>query len=189
MARAGLTLDRLTIRAAEMADAQGLEKVTVSAVARSLGVKDASLYSHIRNAHHLRTRIAVLAIGELADRVATALAGRAGKEALVGFANAYRTYAQEHQGRYASMRIVLDEETLEASASARHSAMAHAILRGYGLTEPAETDAVRLLLSTFHGYVSLELIGGFSHQLRPSEDSWKRTLDALDFVLRNWPRD
>jgi hypothetical protein len=65
--------------------------------------------------------------------------------------------------------------------------MTRAILRGYDLTEPDQTHAVRLLGSVFHGYVSLEVGGGFSHSAPDSQDSWTRILDALDALLRNWP--
>ncbi len=42
--------------------------------------------------------------------------------------------------------------------------------RGYALTEPDQTHAVRLLGSFFHGYVSLEMGGGFSHSARHAGD-------------------
>ncbi|MEV6367684.1 TetR/AcrR family transcriptional regulator [Micromonospora musae] len=187
MTRAGLTAERLTVAAAELADEIGYENVTVSAVARRFGVKDASLYSHIRNAQDLRVRVALLALSELADWVAAALAGRAGKDALVAFANAYRAYAKEHPGRYAAMQIDLDPQTAAASAGPRHAEMTRAILRGYQLSEPDQTDAVRMMHSTFHGYVSLERSGGFRHTPREVDVSWARSLDALDSVLRNWP--
>ncbi|MBB5957434.1 AcrR family transcriptional regulator [Saccharothrix tamanrassetensis] len=187
MARAGVTPERLTLAAADLADEIGFDNVTVSALARGFGVKDASLYSHVKNAQELRTRVAVLALAELADRVAAALAGRAGKDALVAFADAYRDYARQHPGRYAAAQEQLDPETLAASAARRHSEMTRAILRGYRLSEPDQTDAIRLLHSTFHGYVSLEAAGGFRHNPRDADISWSRSLDALDIALRNWP--
>jgi AcrR family transcriptional regulator len=187
MARPGLTVERLTLAAAEMADAIGFENVTVSALARRFGVKDASLYFHLRSARDLRVQMAMLALQEMADRAADALAGRAGKDALVAFANAYRDYAIRHPGRYAAAQLQLDRETAEASAARRHAEMTRAILRGYQLAEPDQTDAVRLLHSTFHGYVSLERAGGFRHTPRTTDTTWSRTLDALDALLRNWP--
>ncbi|WP_242902278.1 TetR/AcrR family transcriptional regulator [Actinomadura terrae] len=187
MARAGLTAERLTRAAAELADEAGVEAVTVAALARRFGVREASLYSHIKNARDLRTRVAVLSLAELADRVADAVAGRAGRDALVAFASAYRDYAKRHPGRYAAMQVWMDRETVVASAAGRHSEMTRAILRGYGLPEPAETDAVRMLHSTFHGYVSLETAGGFRHSPHDVDASWARTLDALDSALRHWP--
>ncbi len=187
MARAGLTPDRLTRAAADLADEIGFDNVTVSALARRFGVKDASLYSHLKNAQDLRTRVALLALAELADKVAAALAGRAGKDALVAFANAYRDYAKEHPGRYAAGQLELDPETAAASAGGRHAEMTRAILRGYDLAEPDQTDAIRMLHSMFHGYVSLETAGGFRHTPRDTDVSWSRSLDALDSLLRNWP--
>ncbi|MFD0971083.1 TetR/AcrR family transcriptional regulator [Plantactinospora endophytica] len=189
MTRAGLTAERLTLAAAELADEAGLENVTVSALARRFGVKDASLYSHLRNARDLRVRLATLALTELADRAAAALAGRAGRDALVAFADAYRDYAGQHPGRYAAAQLDLDPETETAAADAarRHAEMTRAILRGYRLPEPDQTDAVRMLHGAFHGYVSLERMGGFRHHPRPADASWSRMLDALDAVLRNWP--
>ncbi|MGC4810776.1 TetR/AcrR family transcriptional regulator [Micromonospora sp. DT228] len=187
MARAGVTVERIALAGAELADEVGVENVTVAALARHFGVKDASLYFHLRNAQDLRVRIALLALTELADRVGAALAGRAGKEALVAFANAYRDYARQHPGRYAAMQIDLDPETAAASAGVRHAEMTRAILRGYRLSEPDQTDAVRMMHSTFHGFVSLEKTGGFRHTARATDDSWSRTLDALDAVLSNWP--
>jgi hypothetical protein len=65
--------------------------------------------------------------------------------------------------------------------------MTRAILRGYALTEPDQTHAVRLLGSFFHGYVSLEMGGGFSHSAPDTQETWVRMLDALDALLRNWP--
>ncbi|MEU0224406.1 WHG domain-containing protein [Streptomyces sp. NPDC006284] len=187
MARVGLTTDRLVRAGADLADEVGFDQVTVSALARHFDVKVASLYSHVRNSQDLKTRIALLALAELADRAAAALAGRAGKDALAAFADVYRDYAREHPGRYAAARLRLDPETAADSAGVRHARMTRAILRGYHLTEPDETHAVRLLGSVFHGYVSLELAGGFSHSVPDSQETWTRIVDALDALLRNWP--
>ncbi|MFI2645398.1 TetR/AcrR family transcriptional regulator [Streptomyces sp. NPDC018610] len=184
MPRAGLTAERLVRAGAELADEVGFEHVTVSALARRFDVKVASLYSHLKNSEELRTGIALLALEELADRAADALAGRAGKDALAAYADVYRDYAREHPGRYAAARLRLDPPTAAASAGVRHAQMTRALLRGYDLTEPDETHAVRMLGSVFHGYVSLELAGGFSHSAPDSQETWAWVLDRLDAMLR-----
>ncbi|WP_335934660.1 TetR/AcrR family transcriptional regulator [Streptomyces sp. PTD5-9] len=185
MARVGLTPQRLTLAGAELADEVGFDQVTVSALARRFDVKVASLYSHLKNSQELKTRIALFALEELADRVADVLAGRAGKDALAAFADAYRDYAREHPGRYAAARLRLDPETAAASAGVRHAQMARAVLRGYDLTEPDQTHAVRMLGSVFHGYVSLESAGGFAHSAPDAQESWVWIVDSLDALLRN----
>jgi AcrR family transcriptional regulator len=184
MGRVGITAERLTFAAAELADEVGFENVTVSALARRFGIKDASLYSHIRNVQDLRERVSLLALTELADRAANALAGRSGRDALVAFANAYRDYARQHPGRHAAGQLPISPAT--ADAARRHSELTRAILHGYGLPETEHVHAVRLLHSTFHGYVSLERAGGFD-QSGDVAASWRRVLDVLDATLENWP--
>src|SRR3954447_4737530 len=188
MVRAGLTTERVVRAGAELADEAGFGRVTPSELARRLDVKVASLYSHVKNADDLRTKIALLALDELADRGAAALAGRAGKDALTAFADVYRDYAREHPGRYAAAQLRLAPETAAASAGVRHAQMMRAILRGYDLTEPDQTHAVRLLGSFFRGFVALEADGGFDHSPPAPGASWTRLLDVLDSLLRDWPR-
>ncbi|WP_346764686.1 WHG domain-containing protein [Rhodococcus sp. HNM0569] len=185
--RAGLTTDRVVRAAAELADDIGFDAVTLSEVARRFGVRVASLYSHVASLHDLRSRIAVLALAEVAARASDAVAGRSGKEALVGLADVYRDYAGAHPGRYAAMQYRLDPEVAVASAGPALANLTRAVLRGYDIAEPDATHAVRLLGSVFHGYVSLEGSGGFAHSMPDSSESWARSLDALDALLRNWP--
>ncbi|CAL9487170.1 hypothetical protein SUDANB171_03153 [Streptomyces sp. enrichment culture] len=187
MVRAGLTTDRVVRAGAELADEVGFDEVTVSALARRLGVKVASLYSHLKNSQDLRTRIALLALEEMAERGDAALAGRAGRDALAALGDVYRDYARAHPGRYAAAQLRLDPQAAAASAGGRHARMTRAILRGYALEEPDQTHAVRLLGSVFHGYVSLELGGGFSHSAPDTQETWTRILDSLDALLRHWP--
>ncbi len=187
MQRAGLNPERVALAGAALADEIGFEQVTLSEVARRSNVKVASLYSHVASSHDLRTRIAQLALAEIADRGADALAGRSGRDALVALGNTYRDYAREHPGRYAATRYPVDPEAAAASAGHRHAAMMRAVLLGYGLDATDQTHAVRLLGSVFHGFVTLEVAGAFAHSEPTPQESWVRSLDALDAVLRAWP--
>ncbi|MFI9168261.1 TetR/AcrR family transcriptional regulator [Streptomyces lincolnensis] len=188
MPRAGLSADRVVATAAELADEVGFDGVTLSALARHFGVKDASLYSHVRNLGDLRTRMALLAGAEMIDRIAVAVAGRSGKDALVAFAGAYREYALAHPGRYAATQIRVDQSLVADSPALRRTAeITYGMLRAYGLDEPDLTDAVRLLRAAFHGYCALEAGGGFGAP-RDVQESWDRAVDALHIALENWPR-
>ncbi|MFE7897629.1 TetR/AcrR family transcriptional regulator [Streptomyces sp. NPDC057424] len=188
MPRAGLTPERLVAAAVELADEVGAEGVTLSALARRFGVKDASLYTHVRSLKDLRARMALLAGGEMIDRIAAAVEGReAGRDTLAAFAAAYRAYALEHPGRYAATQIRIDPELVTGSPAMRRTAdVTYGMLRAYGLEEPDLTDAVRLLRSTFHGYCALESTGSFGAP-RDVQASWDRAIDALHAVLLNWP--
>ncbi|MEV1065090.1 WHG domain-containing protein [Streptomyces sp. NPDC050263] len=193
MPRVGLTTDRLVEAAAELADEVGFDNISISALARRFGVKDASLYSHVRNLRELRTRLALLVGGEMIDRIAAAVVGLAGKEALVAFAGAYREYALRYPGRYAATQIRIDpdvdrELAADSPALRRTAEITYGMLRGYGLDEPDLTDAVRLLRSAFHGYCLLEAGGGFGAP-RDVQRSWDKAIDALHMALTHWPRE
>ncbi|MFC5291127.1 TetR/AcrR family transcriptional regulator [Actinokineospora guangxiensis] len=187
MPRAGLTADKLVAAGAELADEAGFGQVTVAALAKRFGVAAASLYSHVGGTGDLRTRVALLALDELADRAADAVAGRAGRDALAALADAYREYAEAHPGRYAATRHRLDPATAAASAGPRHAALTRAVLRGYGLAEPETTHAVRFVGATVHGFLDLSASGSFAHSEPHARASWTRALDALDAALRAWP--
>lgn len=187
MARAGLTAAKVTEAAAELADEAGADGLSVSALARRLGVRDASLYSHVKSLRDLRVRIALLTGAEMTDRIGAAVAGRAGKDALIAFADAYRQYALEHPGRYAVSQTRFSPEEVAGSVGLRRSVeLTYGMLRAYGLAEPELTDAARLLRSTFHGYIHLEISGGFGHP-RAVQESWTHSLEALHVLLENWP--
>jgi AcrR family transcriptional regulator len=193
MPRVGLTTDRLVEGAAELADEVGFDNVSISALARRFGVKDASLYSHVKNLRELRTRLALLAGGEMIDQIAAAVAGLAGKDALVAFAGAYREYALRHPGRYAATQIRIDDELDQELAAGspvlrRTVDITYGMLRAYSLDEPDVTDAVRLLRSTFHGYCVLEAGGAFGAP-RDVQRSWNKAIDALHLALTHWPRE
>ncbi|PAU45524.1 hypothetical protein CK936_28830 [Streptomyces albireticuli] len=94
---------------------------------------------------------------------------------------------RERAGLAAATRFRLDPDTAAESAAPRHSLMPRAILRGYELTEPEQAHAVRLLGRVIHGRISLEATGGFSHGVSATQDSWIRSLDRLDALLRNGP--
>lgn len=173
---------------AELADRDGFEQVTISAVARHFDVAVPSLYSHVKNSRDLETRISLLALTELADRAAEAVAGRSGRDALTAFADTYREYAHTHPGRWTATRAHLDPDAATIAASRRHSELMRAVLRGYDLEPDDETHAIRLLGSVFNGFASLESRGGFAHSAPDSQESWMRILDALDALLHTWPR-
>ncbi|WP_332909647.1 TetR/AcrR family transcriptional regulator [Nocardia gipuzkoensis] len=189
MARAGLTAERVTRAAADLADEIGLDNLTMSAVAKKFGVQDASLYSHVKNLRELRARVAVLAATEKTELIAAAIAGRAGRDALVAYAHAWRDFALRFPGRYAATQLPFDPEVARTATGAlRAVELTYGMLRAYGLAEPDRTDAVRLLRSTFHGYSVLEATGGFGHA-RPTAESWERIIEALHITLEQWPSD
>jgi AcrR family transcriptional regulator len=185
--RQGLTTERVTAAAADLADSRGLDRLTVAAIARHFGVADASLYGHVRSREALLHQVAVRAAAAFADRLALAVAGRSGRQALTGFAGAYRAFAVAHPGQYTATQLQLPPEVGRNSAGhLRMIELSYATLRGYGIEEPGLTDAIRFVRSTLHGFAALETAHGFGHP-RDLDTSWHSVVAAIDTALANWP--
>lgn len=186
MPRVGLTPDLIVAAAAELVDEAGLEALTLSALGRRLGVTTAALYAHLGGAEDLLARLSARCLNESADLVADAVAGRAGHDALAAYAEALRGYARRHPGRYAASRLPVTSGSPALAAGRRHSDLARAVLRGYGLDRTGEVHATRLLGSTIHGFTSLELGGSFAHSRPSAATTWAEILDALHATLEAW---
>lgn len=187
-ARTALTADSLTTAAADLADEVGFEAVTVSAVARRVGVKPASVYFHLAGTDDLRGRISTLALTELGDRLGLALAGCAGRDALTALVECVRAYATEHPGRWEATQVRITAPEA-APAGARVGALMLAVARGYGLPEDELVHAVRLVGSTVNGFVRLHVHGSFGRSDPDPERSWRRMTQALDSALAHWPTE
>lgn len=186
MPRAGLNRAVVSAAAAALADEVGWDRLTLAALADRLGVRLPSLYKHIDGLDGLRRDVAVLALGELADRMSAAALGRAGGEALRGVAAAYREYALAHPGRYpATLRAPVPGDTEHAAAAEAVLTVVRAVLSGYRLGGPDGIDATRALRAGLHGFVSLELGGGFGLP-QDVAGSFDRLVDGLDRMLRGW---
>lgn len=183
----GLSVGRVVAAAADLADAEGFDAVTVSALARRLEVRTPSLYTYVAGNADLRLRVAALALDESADLAAAAVGSRPTAEALVAYADTWRLFATRHPGRYAATRQPVEGAVTGAaaalSAGRRHADLMRGILAGYGLGEDEQVHAVRLVGSVVHGFVTLELGGGFAHSDPPADDSWRYALEALDRTL------
>jgi len=179
MPRAGLTAQRVTDAAAELADADGLEAVTLAALASRLGVRAPSLYAHVQGLDDLRARIAARGSEQLAERLQAAAAGRSRASALRALAAAYRDYAREHPGAYAALQriTVLDERA--SLAAERTVGVVLAVLAGYGLEGEEALHATRAIRSALHGFVLLESQEGFGMPL-DTDESFGLLVEVLD---------
>ena len=188
MPRAGLSPDLLVAEAGRLVDESGTEALTLSALAQRFGVAQPSLYKHLRGLDDLHGRLAALAAQELAAALRRAVSGLAGEVAVRASAAAYRDYARAHPGRYRYLLRPRSGDDEHGRASAEVLEVLYAVLGGYGLVEEDDlVDAARLLRSTLHGFVSLELEGGFA-MARSVDRSFERLVTSLDKALAGWLR-
>ncbi|HEY2438117.1 MAG TPA: WHG domain-containing protein [Solirubrobacteraceae bacterium] len=185
MPRAGLDTSAVVDAAARLVDADGLDSLTLARVAASLGIRAPSLYAHVDGLEDVRRRLGTRGARELADVLGRAAAGRAGSDALIAIAEAYRGYARAHPGLYAaaqrSSELSDNDEAVAASGAAVEVVLA--VLRGYGIEGKDALHATRTIRSALHGFVVLEAVGGFALDLSV-EESFTRMVTTLDCGLR-----
>lgn len=163
MPRAGIDRATVVAAAATLADQEGLSEVTLARLAKQFGVRPPSLYNHISGTDDLWRELALLGSQELTVDLMQASVGRSGADAVQALATAYRAFARRRPGLYVASLLAApppDDPELQAAAE-RILAIVLAVLREFQLHDAAALHAVRGLRSLLHGFVTLELAGGF----------------------------
>ena len=113
MPRAGLDPSIVIAAGAELANAQGLDALTLTALAERLKVKPPSLLHHIGSLQQLRRQLALVGLRGLKDAVSAAAVGLAGADAIRAMAHAYRDYARAFPGVYEASQVAPDPDDPE----------------------------------------------------------------------------
>jgi AcrR family transcriptional regulator len=166
----GLDTEQVLRAAGALVDEEGWEQLSLTRLAERLNIRTPSLYNHVASLEGLRRDVALLATRDLLAQLAKASQGRARGDALYAIAHAYRKYAHEHPGLYGATLRAPDQEDAEFQAVARETLdLLLDTLNPYGLSGDAALHVVRAFRSVAHGFVSLELLGGFGLPLELDE--------------------
>jgi AcrR family transcriptional regulator len=166
----GLDTEQVLREAAALVDEEGWEQLSLSRLAERLGIRTPSLYNHVTSLEQLRRDLALLATRDLLARMAKATQGKAMGDALYAIAYAYRAYAHEHPGLYGATLRAPDAEDKEFQAVARETLdLLLDLLKPFRLSGEPALHVTRALRSVAHGFVSLELLGGFGLPLELDE--------------------
>lgn len=171
MARSvGIDRERVVAVAAELADAHGIDQLTLAQVAARLSVRLPSLYNHVDGMPGLRHELALLGMRQLIERMGRAAIGKSGDAAVQTLAQAYRSFVHEHPGLYAlTLRAPDPADQAMLELSQRLIEIVLAVLEPYALGHAAAIHSVRALRSIVHGFATLEQAGGFGIPLDRDE--------------------
>lgn len=175
-------IDRADIVAAalEAADRDGLDELALARIAGELGVQSSALYNHVDGMDGLLAAASAQASDNLAERLRDAAVARSGAVALRAVAEAYRTFAREHPGQYAS--TLLPVGSAIDSAQGPQAAIVDIIVRileSFGREGDAAVHGARIVRSAVHGFVTLEASEAF---INPQETD-ESFAALLDFVV------
>jgi AcrR family transcriptional regulator len=187
--RAGLDKAAVVDAAAELINTEGIDVLSLSRLAKQLGVQTPSLYNHIDGLPGLRRKLALRNVRALGERLGDAAIGKSGPQALIAIAQAYREYIKQSPGVYmASLRASGAQETADAelqSAEERVVRVVMAVVASFGLQGEDGLHAVRGLRSLVHGFATLEIAGGFGLPL-DCDESFRRLVDVFIRGLQRW---
>lgn len=183
--RAGLTKKSVVQAAAELANAAGLEEVSLAALAERLKVRTPTLYHYVNGLAGLRRELALLGLHEQYEEFGRAVMGRAGSAAIIAMATTFRAYIKAHPGVYAATVRTADntEDTELQAAQAEVVGVATRALAWYALSPDETIHAIRAFRCIVHGMATLELAGGFGlpqdvdETFRRLVETFVRTLD------------
>ena len=183
--RAGLDYDKVIEVAAQIADHDGLDKLSMASLATKLGVQSPTLYHYVAGLTGMRRALTLRGLDESAAKLGRAVMGKAGDEAVLALAHAIRAFAKEHPGLYAAIQIAPDPEDTEWLAAGREvvEIMLRA-LSAYKLSPEDAQHAIRMIRIIVDGCVSLENVGGFGLPIEVDE-TLRRLLVSLLSYLNN----
>ncbi|TGG89981.1 TetR/AcrR family transcriptional regulator [Natronospirillum operosum] len=184
--RPGITRDRIIEASLLLIQQRGESALTLAALAKHFGVRPPSLYNHVSGLPGLKRELRLHGLNLLAAELQQSAMGNSGSAALTELCHAYRHFAQQQPALY---RLTLastenDDAELQAAGQAGLDAVL-SILKGYRLRGDEALHAIRCLRSALHGFVSLEIEGGFAMPL-DLDASFGHLIQQLDRMLTNW---
>ncbi|HEX3932399.1 MAG TPA: WHG domain-containing protein [Nocardioides sp.] len=181
-APARTSTEAVVAAARTLVEQDGLEALTMQAVAAEVGVRAPSLYKRVAGRDALIGLVADQVAIEMADELDSVLVGDDPAEDLRLLAAAFRAFARRNPTSY---RLLFDPRPGGVSAAVRGRSV-EAVRRVAGRLAGAEREllAARMFVAWANGFVAMELAGGF--QLGGDVDeAWDFAVDAL---VRAWER-
>lgn len=184
--RAGLTTEIVVDTALKIADKEGIDQLTLFRIAKELGVKSPSLYEHMEGMDGLIKLLKLRGLKIMVRQFQRAVMGVSGDDAIRRFADSFRLFVKEHPSLYdlTVKSDIADSEEIGATAGEILETI-YAVLRIYGLPEDKLVHATRYMRSVIHGFVSLEMSGGFGLKVSPDE-SFDLIKEVIVSNVKNW---
>ena len=181
-----LTEEKVVKKAAELANELGdVHQLKLKDLATALNVKVPSLYNHIKGTDGLIFALRLHAVTIWYENLRDAMAGKIGSEALWAAAQSYRSFAHANPGIY-QLILPAGETDSEIDRIGWNSiSLLLLILGSFGLEGDEALHIVRGFRSLVHGFVSLELAGGFGLELdldQSFEQLFKAYLNGIHII-------
>ena len=176
----GLNKDMIVESAKEMIEKNGVQQFSMHKLAEKLGIKTASLYTHIESMKALFTEIGLAALNDQKNCLMNAIGENHADAAIEAIANSYVQFAAEHMELYRfimQMPSGSDEVLKEAAAMTAEPFMK--VLDDYHISDISKMHWQRVLRGLMHGFISEEQSGYFSHYPVPVNESYTLAIHCV----------
>jgi AcrR family transcriptional regulator len=149
--------------ARDLLEQHGLDAVVMNAVAERVGVRGPSLYKHVADRAALIRAVGDVVTDELRATMAQALAGDDPAADLRALAFAYRAFVRANPNGYGLLFAHLEPDLQPDPTAVAELGrpIVAAVSRLIGGEGAVALEAGRTLVAWAHGFVSMELAGGF----------------------------
>ncbi|GAE36976.1 TetR/AcrR family transcriptional regulator [Halalkalibacter akibai] len=164
--RTGLNLNTILKEAAQIANEDGIEALSITTLATKLKIKPPSLYNHVDSLHDLKKKLSTFGLQRLLEYLTRSVEGLHGDEAVVALSKAYITFARTEPGLYEmSLNAPDAKDVVMHQTGEKIIELVLKVLDSYQLSYEESIHVVRGLRSILHGFASLEQRGGFGLSL------------------------
>ncbi|OBA04606.1 transcriptional regulator [Bacillus subtilis] len=153
--RIGLSQKMIIDAAAEIADQEGLNSVTLAALSKKMNVRPPSLYNHINGLQAIRTELAVSGLTRLYEQMAVSVTEQKEDAAMLSLAHAYVDFAVENPGYYEASLLKVQDERAEIVSEEIVRLVSKLLIENGYASDKTAIHATRGLRSLLHGFTAL----------------------------------
>lgn len=181
MARTGLDQKKIVEIAAQLANEDGMENITLKRIAEELGIQTPSLYNHVKSLDDLRKHLMLYGWKQLEEKLLLSVVGVSGYDALRAMCYGFYEYAVSNPGVFGTMlwyNKFQDEEMQDVTK--RLFEVLFKVMRQLKLSDETINHLIRTFRGFLEGYALLVNNGAFGNPI-----SIRESFDLSVEVLLN----
>lgn len=166
--------------ACKIADEQGLNNLSLKAVAEKLNVRTPSLYNHIKSLDDLLREVAHKGMRSMNEQMAQVAIGKSGDIAMKSISVEYLNFIIEHPGVYETIQWATWHGTNEtAEIFENYIKILSTIILSYNFPSESTDEILNLFTGFLHGFTTLQVRYAFSDPKKVRND----LCNSIDTIL------
>lgn len=183
MPRQGLTRQIILDRTIQLINEQGYYKLSFALLASVFNVKPPAMFKHYNNLDELKEALTLYGVRKLKQSLQDSVTGKSGEEAVRAICHSYRDFAKTNYGIYQSIQSKYFKKNKEIEHAAMQlMGVIINVLKGFNIVEENYIHLLRVIRSSLHGFIVLEVEFGFGMP-GSIDESFEHQINALIFMI------